>query len=141
MVGEGREGGRLFETSFEPHVAQKVRKVQLVWLHRCLVCTISVWSNGHRHVSWNPPSPLPLVINRHFRCPTRSFHLQCRQQSVPTTSCHVRELCLTNVGNCSKPGSRRHQSSLTVWVFAIFARLPLFVISMPLTVHTKFGSI
>ena len=108
MVGERREGGRLFETSFEPHVAQKVQKVQLVWLH------------------WNPLSPLPLVINRHFRCPTRSFHLQCRQQSVPTKSCHVRGLCLANVGNCSKPGSRRHQSSLTVWAFAIFARLPLF---------------
>ena len=41
MVGEGREGGRLFETSFEPHVAQKVQKVQLygfigVWCARFL---------------------------------------------------------------------------------------------------------
>ena len=134
-VGEGvleegggeREGvGHLLETSFEPHVAQRVQKVQLVWLHRCLICPFSLRPNDHRHVIWNPPSLLPLAISRQFRCRPRSFHLQCRRQSVPTKSCHVRELCLTNVGNCSKPGSRRHQSSLTVWAFAIVARLPLF---------------
>ena len=42
--GRGRDGGRgvIYLTSFEPHVAHRVQKVQMVWLHLCLRCTISL---------------------------------------------------------------------------------------------------